>query len=128
MSNRITNTENIIGEGSVFEGTIKLKGTLRIDGLFIGKQLAMEHILVGKSGRIKSEICADSIVIEGVILGNIFSKIRAMLLPTAKIKGNISTPELIIQNGVIWDGHCTISTNSSINIDEIVNNSFKMTS
>lgn len=125
MAHRIINTENIIGENSVFEGTIKLNGTLRIDGTFKGSELAMEHVVVGKSGRIKSEIRSGSTVIEGIVLGNIYSTIRTMLLPTAKIKGDIITPELIIQNGVIWDGHCKISTESSTDISEIVSNSFE---
>ena len=32
-----------------------------------------------------------------------------MLLPTARILGDIRTPELIIQNGVILEGRCIIS-------------------
>lgn len=125
MSYRIKNTENIIGEKSVFEGVISLSGTLRIDGTFYGEELSMEHIVIGKSGKVRSHVKTDSIVIEGVILGNIISKIRAMLLPTAKISGDITSPELIIQNGVVWDGHCLISPNGDQNIKDVVHNSFK---
>lgn len=113
-SQRVSNKNNIIGEGSTFEGTITLEGALRVDGTFLGKNLVMEHVEVGKTGKIRSKITADSIVVEGIVLGDMDSKIRTMLLPTAKILGNITTPELIIQNGVMWDGHCYIRANKTI--------------
>ena len=125
MPHRIKNTENIIGENSVFEGSITLSGALRIDGTFHGKELNMEHITIGKTGKIKSEIKSQSIVVEGVVSGNINCSTRAMLLPTAKILGDISTPELIIQNGVIWDGHCRISNSDNENVAKIITDSFK---
>ena len=125
MPHRIKNTENIIGENSIFEGSITLSGALRVDGTFNGKELNMEHITIGKTGKIKSEIKSHSVVVEGVVLGNINCSTRAMLLPTAKILGDISTPELIIQNGVIWDGHCRISNSDNENVAKIITDSFK---
>jgi len=124
MSHRITNTTNIIGENSIFEGTIKLDGSLRIDGTFTGEKLSMEHLVIGKTGRIKSDLNVTSTVIEGTVLGNIFASIRTMLLPTANILGDITTPELIIQKGVVWDGHCHISTSPDIDVADLVNKSF----
>ncbi|MDK2818135.1 MAG: polymer-forming cytoskeletal protein [Spirochaetota bacterium] len=124
MPHRIKNTENIIGENSIFEGSLTLSGALRIDGTFSGEELNIEHITIGKTGKVKSQIKSHSIVIEGTVLGNINSTTRTMLLPTAKILGNISTPELIIQNGVIWDGHCLISNSDNNDISQIIIDSF----
>ncbi len=125
MSNGIKNTENVIGENSVFEGTITLSETLRVNGSYIGEKLSIKHIIVGKPGKVKSDFECESLVVEGAILGNILSSVRTMLLPTAKILGNISSPELIIQKGVIWDGHCQINTDSSTNVSETIHNIFK---
>lgn len=124
MAHRISNTTNIIGENSFFEGTIKINGSLRIDGRFEGSELNLEHITVGKTGCIKSNINVNSIVVEGVISGNIHANVRTMLLPTAKIAGNIFSPELIIQNGVMWAGICQISPESNTNIKNIVDQHF----
>lgn len=124
MPHRIVNTLNIIGENSTFEGKITIDGSLRIDGSYYGDSISIDHIVVGKSGAIKSTIDANSVVIEGAIAGNISSKTRTMLLPTAKILGNIVTPELIIQNGVMWDGHCVITNQSGGNVADLVNQSF----
>jgi len=43
-----------------------------------------------------------------------------MLLPTAKIYGDIKTPELIIQNGVILEGRCMISNDLKHSAKEII--------
>jgi len=101
---------NIIGEGSFFEGKLKLRGSLRIDGKFEGEQLKVDHLIIGKTGRIKTNILSHNVVIEGIIIGNITASTRVLLLPTARILGDIKTPELIIQNGVILEGKVTIST------------------
>ncbi len=125
MSQKIKNTENIIGENSVFEGSIQLNGTLKVDGLYTGSELAIDHVVVGKSGKVKSNFNCNSVVVEGAVLGNIHASTRTMLLPTAKILGDISSPELIIQNGVIWDGHCVINTKPGENVAELVKSIFE---
>ncbi|MGL4677281.1 MAG: bactofilin family protein [Brevinema sp.] len=124
MPHRIKNTENIIGENSIFEGSIQLSGTLRIEGYYHGANLTMEHIIIGKQGKVKADLHTESVVVEGAILGNINSSTRTMLLPTAKILGNIASPELIIQNGVIWDGHCHINTNTNSDVSKAIKTLF----
>ncbi len=115
-------TENysLIGENSFFSGNIHLTGQLRVEGKYEGSTLHIEHLTVGKSGKVKSNIFADIVIVEGLIVGNIEAKTRVMLMPTAAIYGDIKTPELIIQNGVILEGKCTISPNLSKNIKEII--------
>jgi cytoskeletal protein CcmA (bactofilin family) len=100
---------NVIGENSFFSGKFLINGSLRIDGRFEGKYLQADQLYIGPSGKIKTNINAVSVIVEGMILGNINASNRVLLMPTAKILGDIKTPELIIQNGVILEGRCTIS-------------------
>ena len=65
--------------------------------------------MVGAKGRVKTDIIATSVVVEGIVLGNISASRRILLLSTARVLGNIKTPELIIQEGVVLEGRCTIS-------------------
>lgn len=101
--------DNVIGENSYFNGKFIINGSLRIDGRFEGKYLQAEQLYVGPNGKVKTNINAVSLIIEGLIIGNINASNRVLLMPTAKILGDIKTPELIIQNGVILEGRCTIS-------------------
>jgi hypothetical protein len=43
-----------------------------------------------------------------------------MLLPTAKIFGDIKTPELIIQNGVILEGRCVIANDLKASAKDVI--------
>ncbi len=104
-------TNSIIGEKSYFEGKFLINGTIQINGKFEGSVLKVDQIFIGPVGRVKADLEASSIVIEGVVIGNIKANTRVMLMPTARVLGDIKTPELIIQNGVVLEGRCLISNN-----------------
>jgi len=100
---------NVIGEKSYFTGNFSINGSLRIDGRFEGKSLKADQLYIGHDGKIKTNIEAVSVIVEGLIMGNINATSRVLLMPTAKVYGDIRTPELIIQNGVLLEGRCTIA-------------------
>jgi cytoskeletal protein CcmA (bactofilin family) len=102
-------SSNIIGENSYFTGNFHINGSLRIDGRFEGKFLQAEQLYIGSQGKIKTNINAVSVIVEGLVIGNINASNRVLLMPSAKILGDIKTPELIIQKGVILEGRCAIS-------------------
>ncbi len=99
----------LIGERSVFEGKLAVKGNLRIDGRFEGKTLHVEHLQVGPKAKIRTDIHAASVVIEGLVIGNITASTRILLFSTARVLGDIKTPEMIFHDGVIFYGRCAIS-------------------
>jgi cytoskeletal protein CcmA (bactofilin family) len=101
--------KSIIGAGSGFFGKYKIDGNLRIDGKFEGENLYVEHIQIGPQAKVKTDVKAVSIVVEGIVIGNLTATTRILLLSTARVLGNIKTPELIIQDGVVLEGSCTIS-------------------
>ncbi len=98
-----------IGEESFFEGRFAIRGSLRIDGRFEGESLLVDQLQIGPKGKVKTNIIATSVVVEGLIIGNVTASRRILLLSTARVLGDIKVPELIIQDGVILEGRCTIS-------------------
>jgi cytoskeletal protein CcmA (bactofilin family) len=111
---------NIIGENSYFTGRFLINGSLRIDGRFEGKYLQADQLYIGPSGKIKTNISAVSVIVEGLVIGNINASNRVLLMPTAKIYGDIKTPELIIQNGVILEGRCTIANDLKSSAKDLI--------
>ena len=97
-----------IGEGSHFEGQCAVHGNLRIDGRFVGPALQVEQLYVGAAGRVKTDVVANVVVVEGVVVGNISAASRVLLLPTARVLGDLLTPELVLQVGAMLDGNCSI--------------------
>jgi len=98
-----------IGSDSYFGGRFLVKGNMRIDGTFEGKVLLVDQLEIGAKARVKTNISATSVVVEGLVIGNISASRRILLLATARVLGDLKTPELIIQDGVILEGRCTIS-------------------
>jgi len=103
------NVNSTIGANSFFEGKYAVKGSLKIDGKFEGESLYVDQLMVGPGGKVKTDINATSVVVEGIVVGNIAATSRILLLATARVLGDIKTPELIIQDGVVLEGKCTIS-------------------
>ena len=97
-----------ISIGSLFSGRFVNNDIVTIDGRFEGASIKAKEVFVGKTGRVKSRISADHIIIEGVVIGDIESSNRIILMPTARVLGKIVTKELIIQKGVMFEGTCVI--------------------
>lgn len=99
---------SIVGEGTRFNGELDLNGLLRIDGDFTGTIKTTGKVLVGKNGRAECTINASTVVVGGAVKGNIYSSERVIVLSSGMILGNIYTPRLIVEEGVILDGECVI--------------------
>lgn len=111
---------NVIGEKSYFTGNFSINGSLRIDGRFEGKSLKADQLYIGHDGKVKTNIEAVSVIVEGLIMGNINATSRVLLMPTAKVYGDIRTPELIIQNGVLLEGRCTIANDLRTSAGDVI--------
>jgi cytoskeletal protein CcmA (bactofilin family) len=101
---------SIIGEGTKFKGEFDLSGLLRIDGDFTGIIRTKGKVLVGKNGRAECTLNAGTVVVGGVLRGEIVSSEKVIILSTGLVLGNITTPRLIVEEGVIFNGSCRITT------------------
>ena len=70
--------------------------------------MLVDQLHVGPEGRVRTSIHASSVVVEGVVIGDIVATNRILLLETARVLGDLETPELIIQDGVVLEGACRI--------------------
>ncbi|MEW5817759.1 MAG: polymer-forming cytoskeletal protein [Spirochaetota bacterium] len=114
----------LIGEGSVFDGRFMVEGSIRIEGKFQGDIKTDDQLIVGPTGKVKTDIIAKKVTIAGTIIGNIAASEEVNLLQTGKVLGNITTPKLNVEPGVIIEGKVTITANSSNSVGEIIKESF----
>ena len=94
----------LLGRGSEFEGKLTFEGTVRIDGKFTGSIVTGDVLVVGEGAKISAEIACGSIVVHGEVNGNIRAKNSVELHQPGKMRGNIETPSLMIEKGVIFEG------------------------
>lgn len=95
----------IVDQACEFEGKLSFRGTARIAGKFKGDILKSDHLIVGPDAKIQAGIIeVKSIVISGEVVGNIVAREKVEMLKPAVFKGNVITPSLHIEEGVMFEG------------------------
>ncbi len=96
----------LLGKGSEFEGKLTFEGTVRVDGKLSGEVFSDDVLVVGEGAELHAEIEIGEIIVQGTIIGNIRAKRAVEIHAPGKVKGDITTPSLQIDKGVIFEGKC----------------------
>ena len=96
----------LLGRGSEFEGKLTFEGTVRIDGKFNGTIVTNDVLVIGEGAKVSAEINAGTVIVHGEVGGNVKAKTAVELHHPARMKGNIETPSLMIEKGVVFEGQC----------------------
>ncbi|MBN20869.1 MAG: hypothetical protein CL678_06220 [Bdellovibrionaceae bacterium] len=94
----------VIDQGCEFEGKLCFHGTVRINGSFRGQIYTPDTLIVGREGRIQGDIDAGVVIISGEVTGNVHAKRRVEIHHPAIFRGDIYTPSLRVDEGVIFEG------------------------
>lgn len=94
-----------IGKSIVIKGDISGNGDVYLDGEFEGSvELLNGALTIGPEGRIRADLQARSIVVEGRVDGNLYGLERAELRKSATVVGDIYTPRIAIEDGAFLEG------------------------
>ena len=96
----------ILGNGSAISGDIKVNGFVRIDGDIDGNLETDGNVIIGEHARIRGDVKAKSIIIGGIILGNIHALESAKVLSEAAVIGDIISHKVQIDDQALFHGHC----------------------
>jgi cytoskeletal protein CcmA (bactofilin family) len=96
----------LLGKGSEFEGKLTFEGTVRVDGKLSGEVFSDDVLVVGEGAEVHAEIDIGEIIVQGTVIGNIRAKRAVELHAPGKVRGDITTPSLQIDKGVIFEGKC----------------------
>lgn len=126
MAPKIDGSVNsIIGEGSVFQGKFFVHGSFQVDGKFEGEIRTEEHLFIGETGKIKTEVVrAKKITVAGVILGDIEALEEVRLLSTGRILGNITAPQLTMEPGVVVSGKINVTAGQKKDVDKLIEDAY----
>lgn len=98
------NGDLLLGEGAEFEGKLTFAGTVRIDAKFKGSIFTNDVLVVGEHAKIDAEITCGTVIVYGEVNGNIKAKTAVELHHPAKLRGNVESPSLAIDKGVVFQG------------------------
>ncbi|MEZ5428274.1 MAG: polymer-forming cytoskeletal protein [Pyrinomonadaceae bacterium] len=98
-----------VGSGTVLTGETNFQSMLRVDGHLTGSVSSDDGtLIVGTSGKVDANVKVAAAVINGTVNGDIIASEKLELGRTAKVTGNIQTPRLVIEDGALLEGSCTM--------------------
>lgn len=98
----------VIGERCRFEGKLFLDGRCRIDGLVRGEVSARGELEVGETGEVTAGISGEIVRVFGTVIGGIVCTSKIELKQGASVRGDISAPAVVIEDGVSFEGYCNM--------------------
>lgn len=103
--------DSLIGATTSIHGDVHFKGGLRIDGHIKGNILAEEGLssmlVISERAKVEGEIRVAHLVVNGEIIGNVYSSELLELQPKARITGDVSYKVLEMHSGALVSGKLT---------------------
>jgi cytoskeletal protein CcmA (bactofilin family) len=107
----------IIGQQSRVEGNIHFTGSLHVDGVVKGNILAEEGsssvLTVSEQGRIEGDVQVTSVILNGIVNGDIRSDERIELAAKAKVTGDVYYNQVEMAKGAQVNGSLIYREESS---------------
>ena len=105
-SNNINKDSSVVSEGVEIKGNLICRDSLYIAGSVTGdiESTDRSRIEVGKSGKVVGQIKGETVIIKGVVEGDVFAFSQLELGGSAKVKGRLSYSLLKLEPGAVFEG------------------------
>lgn len=107
---------NLVGEGTVLEGTLRAENDVRTSGRIIGTLRVNGKAMIAEGGAVEGEIYATNADIAGEVEGELHVEERLVLKSTAQVDGSIETDRLVVEEGAQFTGDCQMD--GSVSLDD----------
>jgi cytoskeletal protein CcmA (bactofilin family) len=100
----------VFGDTTSFNGFLRFKETLCIQGRFKGTIEATGALIVDKGAVVEADhISVSSLIVYGTVVGAVQALDKIDLLSGAEVRGDISAARLRIADGVLFEGQCSMT-------------------
>lgn len=98
-----------VGSGTMLTGETTFQAMLRVDGHLTGRVTSETGtLIVGSTGRVDANIMVGTAMVNGTVNGDIIATEKIELGRTARVIGNVQTPRLMIEDGAVFEGSCSM--------------------
>ncbi len=104
---------SVIGNGSVWQGNFQTDGSVRLDGKVSGEVKAAGTVHITDGAQVNAVVQARFVVVAGSFDGQLYCSERLELLPSSRVKGSITTPQISVGEGAFIDGEIHMVEESS---------------
>jgi len=101
-------TSAFLGKGSRVNGKLVFEGPARIEGHVEGEISAQDTLVIGEGAVVNAQIVGSAVIVHGRVTGDVTARKKLEIRAPGKLFGNITTPSLVIHEGVIFEGQCTM--------------------
>jgi cytoskeletal protein CcmA (bactofilin family) len=105
-----------IDEGSEIDGTYIFTGTVMLNGKFKGEIQSTDTLIIGEKGVVTANINAGVVLVQGEVIGNVLASERIELRGSARVFGDIEAPVVVVEEGVLFEGHCRMSKSHPLDV------------
>lgn len=109
---------NLVGEGTVFEGTLRAGSDVRTSGRIVGRLEVKGKAIVAEDGAVEGEIVATNADVAGRVEGEIYVEEQLVLKSSARVDGDIETGRLVVEEGAFFTGECRMGDSTSSKVFE----------
>ena len=109
-----TTITTMVGVDTLIVGTLKTKSSIRINGTIIGDVRADGIVVLTKTGKIVGTIEAESIIVAGVVEGNMSIRDKVNVEATGEIYGDVITKKFVIDEESIFQGNCIMNRDGKV--------------
>lgn len=95
----------VIGPSIRIQGDLTGEEDLVIEGRVDGKiELKQQSVTIGQSGRVKADVIARTISVEGEVRGNLLADEQVTVRRSGHVQGNITAPRVSLEDGAKFKG------------------------
>jgi cytoskeletal protein CcmA (bactofilin family) len=109
-----------VGHGTTLTGETQFHAMLRVDGHLIGTVTSQAGtLIIGTNGQVDANIMVAAAMINGTVNGDVIASEKLQLGRTARVMGNIQSPRLIVEEGAILEGSCSMLKAREVQEEEV---------
>ena len=96
----------MLGPGAFVSGDLKLEGFTRVDGDIYGNIETTGKLIIGENARIRGNVTAKSVVVIGIVEGDILAPEGIHLFSSAVVLGDVISRKIKADEKVVIEGFC----------------------
>ena len=107
----------VIGPSIHIDGDVRGEEDLLIDGEGSGTvQLKNNSLTVGPNGKVRADVYAHSIYVDGHLEGDLYGSERVNIRKSATVRGNITSPRVSLEDGAKFKGSIEMDPQAAQNV------------
>ncbi|MDR2193150.1 MAG: polymer-forming cytoskeletal protein [Treponema sp.] len=103
-----TDFDTILSQDIDFSGRLNFEKPFLLRGKVTGEIIATGTLVIDEDAVVDADITAPHVVIRGTVKGNVNASEKVFISLTGKLQGNITTAEVNMETGCLFNGRCSM--------------------